>query len=76
MDIIEKKTTMAKLGPEPSSQVSVNRHDSFYIVDHQASPKNDASKPIVKQPVSHSSNVNSQIMSDDIFYVMTFQNAI
>ena len=42
--------------------------DMLYELDHHASPKKDASSPEFSNTVfSHSSNVNSHIMTDAIF---------
>ena len=58
LNIIEKKQHMATWGIE----------ETCYALDHHASPKKDASSPELSNTVfSHSSNINSHIMTDAIF---------
>ena len=58
-----------------TSAASISKQQICYALDHHAAPKKDESSPEFSNTVfSHSSNVNSHIMTDVIFYTRWFES--
>ena len=58
-----------------TSAASISKQQICYALYHHAAPKKDESSPELSNTVfSHSSNVNSHIMTDVIFYTRWFES--